>query len=192
MALENLDRAIAGDPPVALVIQKLGSFHHRPLAHAFARKRAKAQQRLLGRVTKFLYPASDGDGVEHTSRTKWSQPAGTIAGRPLLFALAIMAAVVAVRTFGTVGSDVTWQMWIGQVTSDPTVPKVRTATTAAMIASANSSGLPAIVPSRLRPLRSRSMLERRKRDEKLGKRRPKSPLLRLRPLPRKEACARGR
>lgn len=38
---------------------------------------------------------------------------GTIAGRPLLFALAIMAAVVAVRTFGTVGSDVTWQMWIG-------------------------------------------------------------------------------
>jgi hypothetical protein len=36
-----------------------------------------------------------------------------MAAKPLLVAFAVVAAVVAVRAPGTVGSDVTWQLWIG-------------------------------------------------------------------------------
>ena len=36
-----------------------------------------------------------------------------LTSKPLLAALAIVAAVIAVRATGTVGSDVAWQLWIG-------------------------------------------------------------------------------
>jgi hypothetical protein len=71
----------------------------------------RASLALSGAFTNLLYPAPMAS-ASIFARDPRSRAGAFAVANPLWLALAIVAAVTAVRALGTVGSDVSWQLWI--------------------------------------------------------------------------------